>query len=225
MTEIAYQNDDELIYFLDPASSPVEGIVAVGGRLTTTNLLRAYRKGIFPWPINEQILPWCCPEVRAILDFKDLHVSRRLARVQRQSKFDFTIDKAFADVIERCATVRRKDQSGTWITSQIFDAYSQLHHEGHAHSVEVWQGNILVGGLYGVDSGGAFAGESMFSLVSDASKLALLYLVDHLKSKGAGWLDIQMMTPHMEAMGAREIHRDEFLKLLASAQVRNLKLF
>ena len=216
---------NDLIDFLDPASSPVEGIVAVGGRLTTTNLLRAYRRGIFPWPINEEILPWCCPEVRAILNFNELHVSRRLARVQRQSKFDFTIDKAFADVMECCATVKRKDQSGTWITSQIFDAYCQLHDAGHAHSVEVWKDHNLVGGLYGVDSGGAFAGESMFSIVSDASKLALLHLVDHLKSRGLGWIDIQMMTPHMSALGAREIDRDEFLQLLASAQKQNLNLF
>lgn len=216
---------NDLIDFLDPASSPVEGIVAVGGRLTTTNLLRAYRRGIFPWPINEEILPWCCPEVRAILNFNELHVSRRLARVQRQSKFDFTIDKAFADVIECCATVKRKDQSGTWITSQIFDAYCQLHDDGHAHSVEVWKDNNLVGGLYGVDSGGAFAGESMFSIVSDASKLALFHLVDHLKSRGLGWIDIQMMTPHMAALGAREIDRDEFLQILATAQENNLKLF
>jgi leucyl/phenylalanyl-tRNA---protein transferase len=225
MTEIAYSNDGELIEFLDPALSPLEGIVAVGGRLTTTNLLRAYRKGIFPWPVNEEILPWCCPEVRAILDFKDLHVSRRLARVQRQSSFTFTIDKAFADVIGCCATVKRKDQSGTWITPQIFDAYCRLHDEGHAHSVEVWKDKTLVGGLYGVDSGGAFAGESMFTLVSDASKLALLYLLDHLKSRGLTWIDIQMMTPHMAALGAREIDRDEFLKLLAAAQERSLKLF
>ena len=216
---------NDLIDFLDPASSPVEGIVAVGGRLTTTNLLRAYRRGIFPWPINEEILPWCCPEVRAILNFNELHVSRRLARVQRQSKFDFTIDKAFADVMECCATVKRKDQSGTWITSQIFDAYCQLHDAGHAHSVEVWKDHNLVGGLYGVDSGGAFAGESMFSIVSDASKLALLHLVDHLKSRGLGWIDIQMMTPHMAALGAREIDRDEFLQMLATAQENNLKLF
>jgi leucyl/phenylalanyl-tRNA---protein transferase len=216
---------NDLIEFLDPAFSPVEGIVAVGGSLTTTNLLRAYRKGIFPWPINDQILPWFCPEVRAILNFDDLHVSRRLARVRRQKKFEFTIDKAFADVIASCATVERKDQSGTWITSKIFDAYCQLHDDGHAHSIEVWKDNTLVGGLYGVDSGGAFAGESMFSLLSDASKLALLYLLDHLKSRGLGWIDIQMMTPHMEAMGAREIQRDEFLELLKAAQKRDLKLF
>jgi leucyl/phenylalanyl-tRNA--protein transferase len=215
----------DLIDFLDPAFAPVEGIVAIGGSLTTTNLLRAYRKGIFPWPINDEILPWCCPEVRAILNFDDLHVSRRLARVRRQNKFEFTIDKAFADVIECCATIERKDQSGTWITSRIFDAYCKLHKEGYAHSVEVWRDNTLVGGLYGVDSGGAFAGESMFSLVSDASKLALLYLVDHLKSRGLSWIDIQMMTPHMEAMGAREVHRVEFLEMLATAQKRKLKLF
>lgn len=214
----------DLINFLDPALA-VQGIVAVGGPLTTANLIRAYRKGIFPWPINDEILPWCCPEVRAVLDFKDLHVSRRLARLQRQKKFDFTIDKAFVEVIECCSTIERKDQAGTWITSKIIDAYSQLHLEGHAHSVEVWKEYNLVGGLYGVDSGGAFAGESMFTVVSDASKLALLFLLDHLKARGLTWIDIQMMTPHMAAFGAKEIDREEFLERLADAQERNLKLF
>jgi leucyl/phenylalanyl-tRNA--protein transferase len=214
----------DLIQFLDP-SMAVQGIVAVGGPLTTNNLLRAYRRGIFPWPINDEILPWCCPDVRAILDFNDLHVSRRLARLQRQNRLEFSIDKAFVDVIGYCAGVERKYQSGTWITSQIIDAYCQLHDEGHAHSVEVWKDNRLVGGLYGVDSGGAFAGESMFTLVNDASKLAMLYLLDHLKARGLGWIDIQMMTPHMAAFGAKEIAREEFLQMLARTQQRHLKLF
>ena len=214
----------DLIHFLDP-SMAVQGIVAVGGPLTTDNLLRAYRRGIFPWPINDEILPWCCPDVRAILDLNDLHVSRRLARVQRQNRVKFSIDKAFIDVIEHCAGVERKDQTGTWITAEIIDAYCQLHAEGYAHSVEVWQDNTLVGGLYGVDSGGAFAGESMFTLVNDASKLAMLYLLDHLQARGLRWIDIQMMTPHMAAFGAKEITREEFLEMLARTQQRNLKLF
>ena len=216
---------NDLIEFLDPALAPFEGIVAVGGSLTTTNLLRAYRRGVFPWPINEEILPWFCPETRAILNFDDLHISRRLARLQRQNRFEFTIDKAFLAVIQSCATVERKDQSGTWITPRIIDAYCNLHEEGWAHSVEVWKDGSLAGGLYGVDSGGAFAGESMFTLVNDASKLALLHLLEHLKARGLGWIDIQMMTPHMAALGAKEIERDEFLQMLSSAQEQNLKLF
>lgn len=214
----------ELIHFQDPANS-IDGIVALGGPLTTSNLLRAYCSGIFPWPINEFILPWCCPEERGILEFKDLHVSRSLARSQRRTILHFTIDEAFHEVISSCATVKRNGGSGTWITSQMILAYTDLHNEGYAHSVEVWEGTELVGGVYGVDACGTFAGESMFTFRPNASKLALLYLIDHLKSRGLQWLDIQMLTPHMEAMGARAISRSEFLQKLAATQQRKLVLF
>ena len=218
-------NDLALIHFEDPSCASVEGIVALGGSLSTTNLVRAYRRGIFPWPINEYVLPWCCPEQRAILEFKDLHVPRRLARVQRRIPFHFTIDRAFEAVIVSCANVERKGETGTWITPQMIGAYCELHKKGHAHSVEVWEGNTLVGGLYGVDSGGAFSGESMFCYRSDASKLALLHLIDHLQKKGLDWIDIQMMTPHMKALGAKSIDRSEFLRRLSLAQNRNINLF
>ncbi len=215
----------DLIHFIDPSSASVDGIVALGGSLTTTNLLRAYRRGIFPWPIDEYLLPWCCPEQRAILEFKDLHIPRRLARVQRQMPFNFTIDQSFEEVIVSCAKVERKGETGTWITSRMIGAYCELHKTGHAHSVEAWEGNALVGGLYGVDAGGAFSGESMFSYRSNASKLALLYLIDHLQKKGLDWIDIQMMTPHMKALGAKSIDRSEFLRRLLLAQNRNIDLF
>jgi len=216
--------DRELIHFLDPENA-IDGIVALGGPLTTTNLLRAYSRGIFPWPINEYIVPWCCPEERGILQFDELHVPRRLERTRRNSSFDFTIDRAFVDVITHCATVRRKHESRTWITRPMIRAYFELHNEGHAHSVEVWEGSELVGGLYGVDAGGSFAGESMFTLRSDASKLALLFLIEHLKARGLGWIDIQMVTPHLEALGAKTIKRAEFLAQLAATQKLNLTLF
>ena len=224
-SDLDMSNDLDLIHFRDPASTSVEGIVALGGRLSTTNLVRAYRRGIFPWPIDEHFLPWCCPEERAILEFKDLHIPRRLARLQRQMPFRFTIDQAFEAVIVSCARVERKEETGTWITPQMIRAYCELHQKGHAHSVEVWEGNALVGGLYGVDAGGAFSGESMFCHRSNASKLALLYLIEHLQARGVEWIDIQMMSPHMEALGAKSIDRSEFLKRLSLAQNRKIPLF
>ena len=214
-----------LIRFIDPRFASADGIVAFGGSLDPTNLVRAYRRGIFPWPLEEDLLPWFCPEERAILEFKDLHIPRRLARVKRQKPFRFTIDQAFAEVIVACAQVKRTGESGTWITSQMMRAYCQLHEQGHAHSVEAWEGNTLVGGLYGVDAGGAFSGESMFCYRSNASKLALLYLIEHLQKMGLDWIDIQMMTPHMEALGAKTIQRSEFLGKLSLAQERKLILF
>ena len=210
-----------LIHFIDPEKS-IDGIVALGGPLTTTNLLRAYCRGIFPWPIDD-IVPWCCPEERGILEFNELHVPRRLARTRHN--FHFTIDGAFPQVISYCATVKRKHESGTWITRQMIRAYCELHRLGHAHSVEVWEGTELVGGLYGVDACGSFAGESMFSLRSNASKLALLFLIDHLKERGLDWIDIQMVSPHLEALGAKAISRADFLEKLSATQKRKLTLF
>ncbi len=214
----------DLIHFIDPENA-IEGIVALGGPLTTTNLLRAYCRGIFPWPITEDILPWCCPEERGILDFNDLHIPRRLARTRRQSTLHFTIDRSFPQVITHCATVHRTQESGTWITRQMIRAYCELHRQGHAHSVEVWEGAELVGGLYGVDARGAFSGESMFSLKSNASKLALIFLIEHLRERGLDWIDIQMMTPHLEALGAKTVSREDFLAKLTATQKRKLILF
>jgi len=213
---------DKLIHFIDPARA-IDGIVALGGPLTTTNLLRAYCRGIFPWPIREDIVPWCCPEERGVLDFDDLHIPRRLARTRHT--FHFTIDQSFPQVITHCATVERKHETGTWITRQMIRAYCELHERGHAHSVEVWEGSELVGGLYGVDACGSFSGESMFSLRSNASKLALLFLLEHLKARGLDWMDIQMVTPHLEALGAKAIPRADFLAKLAATQKRKLTLF
>lgn len=214
-----------LIRFPDPEYAAVEGIVVIGGELNAANLLRAYRRGIFPWPIEGWSLPWFCPEERAILEFTDLHVARSLLRAQQRAPFQFSIDKAFRSVIEGCANAVRKDEDGTWITPEMIRAYCELHAEGHAHSVEAWEEGRLVGGIYGVDAGGAFAGESMFFLRPNASKLALLFLIEHLQHKGLGWLDIQVMTPHMRVFGAKEISRREFLRRLEAALARGLKLF
>ena len=210
-----------LIHFIDPEES-IDGVVALGGPLTTTNLLRAYCRGIFPWPI-EDFVPWCCPEERGILDFNELHIPRRLARTKHQ--FHFTIDRSFEQVITQCATVPRMHESGTWITRQMIRAYCELHRQGHAHSVEVWEDTELVGGLYGVDACGAFAGESMFALRANASKLALLFLIEHLKERGLDWIDVQMVTPHLAALGAKAVSRADFLEKLAATQKRKLTLF
>ena len=205
-----------------------DDIVAFDVPLTVENLKDAYRKGIFPWHIDGVPLPWFCPERRAVLEFADLHVGRSLAKEARKSRFSFTIDKAFSDVMDACAASVRGDQpgGGTWITPAFKRAYRELHEEGCAHSVEAWDENgELVGGLYGVDAGGVFCGESMFFRRPNASKLSLLLLIDHLKSRGSTWLDAQVMTPHMEALGAKEIWRDEFLEKLRETQTRGLELF
>lgn len=211
--------------FPDPRRAGPEGVVAVGGDLHPRTLMLAYRQGIFPWPVEGYPLLWFCPGQRAVLDFAELHVSRSLAREQRRSRLRFTTDQDFRAVINHCARVPRPGQDGTWITPEIVAAYCELHRLGHAHSVEAWDGGELAGGIYGVDAGGAFGGESMFYLRPNASKLALLHLVGHLRGRGLEWLDVQVMTPHMRALGARLISRDLFLERLARTRARGLKLF
>jgi leucyl/phenylalanyl-tRNA--protein transferase len=216
------------IRFPPTASATAEGIIAVGGDLHPKSLQLAYSQGIFPWPHRGFPLLWFCPNPRAILEFARLHVAKSLAKARRRAARDgwsFTIDRAFAEVMLQCSQVPRSGQSGTWITAEMQRAYGQFHRLGHAHSVEAWRNGRLVGGLYGVDAGGAFCGESMFHLESNASKLALLHLVDHLRSRGLDWMDIQMMTPHLESLGATAIPRVEFLQLLASTRRQGLRLF
>ena len=200
--------------FPDPLHAPHD-IVAIGGALEVDLLVEAYRKGIFPWPMEELPLPWFSPRMRAILDFDELHISRSLRRTRRRTSWSFSIDRDFEGVIRDCASVERPNQEGTWITEEIIEAYLELHSAGYAHSAEVWDGDRLVGGIYGVDPGGAFSGESMFYHEPNASKLALLHLVDHLRSRGLAWLDLQVMTPHMRAFGGRTIPRGEFLDRLS----------
>lgn len=212
--------------FPDPRTATSEGLVALGGTPDPDTLLDAYRHGIFPWPFGERyVVPWVCPPVRAVLEFKDVHVPRSLERERRRSSLHFTIDRAFETVIKECARAPRAEGAGTWITREMIRGYTALHLRGHAHSVEAWEGERLVGGLYGVDAGGAFAGESMFYLRPNASKLALLYLIERMKGRGLDWIDVQMMSPHLAALGAKEISRDEFLKKLAGARARGLVLF
>ena len=201
-------------------------IVGFGGEMSIENLRNAYRRGIFPWQIESLPLPWFCPEQRAVLEFSELHIPKSLKKEQKRTDFTFTIDKSFRRVVERCAKTPRAHESGTWITKTFIDSYTKFHQSGDAHSVEVWNASgELVGGLYGVDAGGVFCGESMFYLTANASKLALLFLIKHLESRGATWLDTQVMTPHFEVLGAKEISRAEFLDKLKDVQKENLKLF
>ncbi len=201
-------------------------IVSFGDELTVENLRRAYSLGIFPWHVEGLPLPWYCPEKRAILEFADLHIPRSLERSRRKNLFTFTIDADFKGVIERCSRAVRSGQSGTWITPDFIRAYTDLHHAGVAHSAEAWNADgTLVGGVYGVDAGGAFCGESMFHTETDASKLALLFLIDRLEARGATWIDAQVMTPHIKALGAKEIRRAEFLAKLRMMQETGTKLF
>ncbi len=211
------------INFPDPRDIPGD-IIYVGGLLSIGNLLNAYRRGIFPWPYGDW-LPWVSPEQRAILEFKNLHVPRSLRKMKQRAPFTFTIDKAFDAVINACSLIPRAHEEGTWITQEVIRGYTELHKAGYAHSVEAWEGNSLVGGLYGVDSGGIFAGESMFYLRPYASKLALLYLIEYMESRGATWLDVQVMTPHMNALGSVNITRDEFIEKLDITLKKGLQLF
>ncbi|HUI27819.1 MAG TPA: leucyl/phenylalanyl-tRNA--protein transferase [Candidatus Kryptonia bacterium] len=214
-----------IVEFPDPRSANPDGIVAVGGDLHPQSLLLAYRQGIFPWPVEGLPLLWFCPAERGTLEFANLHIPRSLVRARRQTSLCFTIDAAFPEVIRACAASPRPMQQGTWITPAVIAAYIRFHQLGFAHSVEAWRGERLVGGVYGVDIDGAFAAESMFHCEPNASKLALLYLADHLQSRGLEWLDIQVLTPHLVRLGARAISRDEFLEKLRRTRARGLRLF
>lgn len=203
-----------------------EDVIDYGTPLTVDTVREAYFKGIFPWYMPGIPLPWHCPEQRAILEFAELRVPRSLEKERRRTTFTFTIDQDFRSVIENCAKTKRPDQPGTWITSDFVRVYSELHKLGMAHSLETWNAaGELVGGLYGIDAGGVFCGESMFYIEPNASKLALLHLIDHLKSRGATWLDSQVMTPHLMALGAKDIDRDEFLDKLNETRSLGLDLF
>ena len=210
--------------FPDPRAARGD-IVAFGNDLRVEVLRDAYRHGIFPWPHDDLPMPWFSPRRRAVLIFDELHVARSLLKASRKTTVTFSIDRAFRDVIAACAESPRPDQDGTWIEPEIVDAYTALHDAGDAHSVEVWDDQELAGGVYGVDAGGVFTGESMFYRKPNGSKLALLHLIEHLRERGATWLDCQVMTPHMEALGARLITRSRFLDMLEAAQAKELALF
>ena len=211
--------------FPDPRSATPDGLVAVGDDLHPDTLRQAYRQGIFPWPAQGLPLLWFSPPERGILEFAHLHLPRSLVRAARGHPFRLTLDADFAGVIRGCAATPRPGQDGTWITDDIIEAYEHLHALGVAHSAEAWRAGRLVGGIYGVDVDGAFAAESMFYREPNASKLALLHLIQHLRGRGLDWLDIQVLTPHMVRLGARAVPREHFLARLAATRAHGLRLF
>ncbi len=204
------------LIFPNPATAPADEPLAFGGNLSVDTLIQAYRLGIFPWFSPGETIQWWSPDPRAIFVVDEFHVPRRLARTIRSGLFTCTIDTAFESVMVGCAD---RDE-GTWIGPKIIKAYAALHKAGHAHSVEVWQGTDLVGGIYGLQIGALFAGESMFSRVSDASKVAMVHLMDHLKKQGFIVLDAQVLNGHTESLGAVNVPRPFFLKLLAELRDR-----
>ncbi|MDF2440818.1 MAG: leucyl/phenylalanyl-tRNA---protein transferase [Abditibacteriota bacterium] len=201
-----------------------EGLIAIGGDLSVGTLLDAYRGGIFPWPVEGYPLLWFAPPERAILSFNEFHVARSLRKQMKSESYQVTIDTAFDEVLHACAAPRTYE-SETWILPPMIAAYNRLHRAGYAHSVEVWMDNELVGGLYGVSVGAYFAGESMFHRRSGASKIALVHLVQHLQTRGATWIDVQMPTPLFESFGACCISRGQFMMLLGQALEENCSLF
>lgn len=190
------------------------GLVAVGGDLQPRRLIEAYCRGVFPWYDVGMPICWWSPDPRAIFELDGLYISRRLQRTVRSGRFTHTINKAFPNVIRACA---HRPGEGTWLTKEMVAAYIRLHELGWAHSVEVWQDRKLVGGIYGVAIGGFFAGESMFHRVSDASKVAMVYLFAHLRARGYALFDTQFVTPHTSRMGAIEIPRSDYLRRLEAA--------
>lgn len=207
------------LFFPDPADYDDEGLVAVGGDISTERLLLAYDSGVFPW-YDEGMPPlWWSPNPRAILDLRELHVSRSMLRVMRQG-FTLTWNRDFAAVMRGCAD----REEGTWILPEMQVAYAELHRLGHAHSLEVWQGGELAGGLYGVQRGGLFAAESMFHRVTNASKLALIATVRAVFGRGVQLFDTQLLTPHLSSLGGRAAPRRAYLADLARARARSVNL-
>jgi len=202
------------IYFPPVEEASPEGILAVGGDLSIERLLLAYKSGIFPWFEEDEPILWWAPEERMVLFFEDLKISKSMRNVLNQNKFKVTFNTAFKEVISHCKKIVRKDQQDTWITNEMVEAYCKLHEIGMAKSVEVWLDNELVGGLYGVDLGHIFCGESMFSKVSNASKVAFIHLVKFLEQNNYRILDCQVYNDHLASLGCVEIDRDDFMMIL-----------
>jgi leucyl/phenylalanyl-tRNA--protein transferase len=205
-----FRLDDRLL-FPNPSLAEEDGLLAIGGDLSTARLLLAYQNGIFPWYSDDDPILWYSPHERFVLYPPELKVSKSMRQVLRSGKFTVTTNTCFSDVVTACSSVIREGQDGTWITDDMKAAYAKLHREGHAHSVEVWQDDALVGGLYGVHAGDVFCGESMFSLASNASKTALIWLCNTGKY---ALIDCQVYTEHLESMGARMIPRQEYINVL-----------
>jgi len=202
--------------FPDPAQANNDGLLAIGGDLQPETLLAAYRQGIFPWYGEGDPILWWSPDPRMVLFPAEFHLSRRLKRRMNQSGYCFSFNKAFAEVIDTCAHIPRKEGTGTWILPEMIEAYMRLHALGYAHSLEVWYDDVLIGGVYGVLQCNIFFAESMFSRCTDGSKMALCQLCEKACREGWKLIDCQFYTPHLASLGAREIPRREFLHYVNS---------
>lgn len=202
------------LFFPPVSQANYDGILAIGGDLSAERLLLAYKSGIFPWFEEGEPIIWWSPDPRMVLFLDELVVSKSMRNILNRKIFTVTFNQNFRDVISNCQNIERDGQNGTWITNEMIEAYCKLHEQGIAKSVEVWQDDELVGGLYGIDLGHIFCGESMFSKVSNASKVAFITLVTYLKASNYRLLDCQVYNPHLESLGCREIEREAFIKIV-----------
>ncbi|MGN6292382.1 MAG: leucyl/phenylalanyl-tRNA--protein transferase [Chitinophagaceae bacterium] len=205
--------DTEIIDFPPPHLAEPDGLLAMGGDLSPERLLSAYRQGIFPWYEGEHIL-WWFPDPRFVLFPENMKISKAVKPLLKRNEFEFTVNKAFADVIRSCQQIKRAGQDGTWITHDVEKAYTKMHELGYAHSAEVWKNGKLLGGLYGIRLGKVFFGESMFSKTSNASRYAFISYVQQLRSEGVELIDCQVHTEYLESMGATMIEGRDFSRLL-----------
>lgn len=205
-----------------------DGVLCQGGHLTSWSLLSAYSQGIFPWPHTGYDLLWFAPPHRGVLFFDEFYLNSRLRRALRNSGFRITFNECFSEVMRACAAPRWCEgewETGTWINDEVLESYTELHRLGFAHSVECWRDERLVGGLYGVNLGLYFAGESMFHREDNASKMCVVALVEKMSEAGAYWLDIETLTPHFEKMGARLVPREQFMELHRAAVHSKTRIF
>ncbi|THD69657.1 leucyl/phenylalanyl-tRNA--protein transferase [Robertkochia marina] len=208
-----YFLNKDLVFPPVSAASP-EGVVAAGGDLRPDRLLLAYRSGIFPWFEDGSPILWWSPDPRMVLFPEELKIRKSMRQFMRNTTWKVTRNKAFRQVIRECALIKRPGQAGTWITAEMIEAYTHLHEMGYAQSVEVWEEDELIGGLYGIDLGHVFCGESMFARKSNASKLGFVKLVETLRDENYALIDCQVYTEHLASLGAREIDREEFMQIL-----------
>lgn len=204
------------LFFPPVSEADEEGILAIGGDLDPERLKLAYKSGIFPWFNPGEPILWWSPDPRMVLFLDELRVSKSMRNILNRNQFKVTLNQNFAAVISNCKSIKRDGQEGTWISNEMIAAYCELNNQGIAKSIEVWQDEVLVGGLYGIDLGHIFCGESMFSKVSNASKVAFIALVEYLRRGNYKLLDCQVYNPHLESLGCVEIDREEFMSILKS---------
>lgn len=202
------------LFFPPVSEADADGVLAIGGDLSPQRLQLAYKSGIFPWFEEGEPITWWSPDPRMVLFLDELIISKSMRNILNRNIFKVTFNQNFREVISNCQKIKRDGQNGTWITNDMIEAYCKLHELGIAKSVEVWQDDELVGGLYGIDLGTVFCGESMFSKVSNASKVAFIALVNRLKAANYKLLDCQVYNPHLESLGCREIERADFMRIL-----------